>query len=383
MTNQPPALPGDWGLGPPKQDGLPTHRAPLRVAAKLMALLRGPTPTANRLEPNLSDPVDLARRIILEQAGALTALAGLLSESFKRAVTLLLKTRDPVVVTGIGKSGLIARKASATFSSTGTRAVFMYPVEGVHGDLGAVGPDATLLALSKSGHTEELARFVGHFRRVGGAVIAICEAGDSPLAELADVVLEIPGRPEAGPLALAPTTSTLMMLAVCDALAMALLDVRGFDEHQFAKFHPDGSLGRRLLTRASDVMHGGGEMPLVSGAAAFGELLVEMTGKRLGMACIVDERGALIGVITDGDLRRLLTRTETPWQFTAAEAWKQSRRDPSDPPVKCSTVLPTTLAVDCLRLMRESAITVLVVSEDGSAPVGIVRLQDLVRSGLG
>ena len=331
----------------------------------------------------MSEPVELARGFINEQTDALRALAELVGPSFQAAVSLILKTSDPVIVTGLGKSGLIARKAAATLSSTGTKAVFMHPVEALHGDLGIVGADAVLLVLSKSGHTEELVRFVGHFRRVGGGVVAVCEAGDSPLAELADVVLPIPARPEAGPLALAPTTSTLMMMALCDALAMVLLDARGFDEHQFARFHPDGSLGRRLLTRAADLMHGGAELPIVRTSVTFNELLLEMTGKHLGMTCITDESGALQGVFTDGDLRRLLIRRETPGRLTAGEAWRQSRRDPSDPPVKCSTILPTTLAVDCLRLMRDSAITVLIVAEDGAKPIGIVRLQDLVRAGLG
>jgi arabinose-5-phosphate isomerase len=240
-----------------------------------------------------------------------------------------------------------------------------------------------LLALSKSGRTEELVRFVGHFRRVGGGVIAVCETGDSPLAELADVLLPIPVRPEAGPLALAPTTSTLMMLAMCDALAMALLGARGFDVHDFARYHPDGSLGRRLLTRASDLMHGGDALPMVQGSATFNELLLEMTSKHLGMACVVGERQALIGVFTDGDLRRLVSRREAPWKLTAAGAWEQSRRDPSEPAVKCSTVSPDTLAVECMRIMRESAITALIVSEDGLIPIGVVRLQDAIRAGLG
>jgi len=303
--------------------------------------------------------------------------------AFQVAVNKIQFLRDQVIVTGIGKSGLIARKAAATLSSTGTPAVFMHPVEGLHGDLGLVRSGAILLALSKSGHTEELVRFVGHFRRVGGEVIAVCEAGDSPLGELADVVLPIPACREAGPLALAPTTSTLMMLAMCDALAMALLDARGFDEQQFANYHPDGSLGRRLLMRASDLVHGGDELPTIPGSATFNELLLEMTSKHLGMACVVDERRVLVGVFTDGDLRRLVARCEKPWKLTAAEAWRQSRRDPSEPSVASSTVSPATLAVECMRLMRESAITVLVVSEDGSVPTGIVRLQDLVRAGLG
>lgn len=331
----------------------------------------------------MRDPIQLARGMLKEQAQALVALAELVGEPFKKAVALVLAARGQVVVSGLGKSGLIARKIAATLASTGTPAIFMHPVEGVHGDLGAVGQDAVLLALSKSGHTEELVSFVGHFRRVGGKVIAICEAGESPLAELADVALPIPQRPEAGPLALAPTTSTLMTLALGDALAMALLDSRGFSEEQFAKFHPDGSLGRRLLMRASDLMHGGEQLACVKGAATFNELLMEMTTKRLGMSCVLDEKSELLGVFTDGDLRRLLTRCETPGKLSAGQAWRQSRRDPSDTPVRSSSVQPGTLAVDCLRIMRESEITVLVVSEDGHRPVGIVRLQDLVRAGLG
>lgn len=321
--------------------------------------------------------------MLKEQAQSLVALAELVGEPFKAAVSLILPVRGQVVVSGLGKSGLIARKIAATLASTGTPAIFMHPVEGVHGDLGAVGQESVLLALSKSGHTEELISFVGHFRRVGGKVVAICEAGHSPLAELSDIVLPIPQHSEAGPLALAPTTSTLMTLALGDALAMALLEARGFSEEQFAKFHPDGSLGKRLLLRASDLMHGGAQMASIKSSAKFNELLVEMTSKRLGMSCVVDEKGALVGVFTDGDLRRLLTRCETPGKLSAAEAWRQSRRDPSDTPVRCSTVPPTILAVECLRIMKDSEITVLVVSEDGLRPVGIVRLQDLVRAGLG
>lgn len=331
----------------------------------------------------MSDPVRLGRDLIREESVALAALADSLGEEFGRAVSLILESRDQVIVTGIGKSGLISRKAAGTFSSTGTPALFVHPVEGVHGDLGVVGEGAVLVALSKSGHTEELVRFVGHFRRVGGSVISICESGESPLVDLSDIVLSIPAKPEAGPLALAPTTSTVMMLAMCDALAMALLSARGLTAEQFARFHPDGSLGKRLLLRASDIMHGSGDMPVVRSIAGFPELLLEITSKHLGMTCVVDEGGDLIGVITDGDLRRLFMRCANPAGLSAHEAWLQSRRDSNEPVVKCSSVPPTELAVDCLRVMRESQITVLVVSEDGAKPVGIIRLQDLVRSGIG
>ncbi len=331
----------------------------------------------------MRDSIELAKGIIREQSAALAALAEAVGESFHQSVHRILQSNSQVIVTGIGKSGLIARKAAATFASTGTPAVFMHPVEGLHGDLGLVGQDATLLALSKSGHTEELVKFVGHFRRLGGGVISICESETSPLAELSDNHLPIPACREAGPLALAPTTSTVLMLSLCDALAMALLDARGFNEEQFARFHPDGSLGRRLLTRARDLMATGDRLPVAAGAATCNKLLLEMTGKHLGMACVVGGDGELIGVFTDGDLRRLLTRCTSLSGLTAAEAWRMSRRDPADPPVKCSTVKPSVLAADCLRIMRESEITMLVVSEDGARPTGIVRLQDLMRAGIG
>ena len=336
---------------------------------------------------------DLARGILQEQIEALRALAAVIGDSLSQAVELISSASDQMVVTGIGKSGLIARKAAATLASTGTPAIFMHPVEGVHGDLGAVGPGSVLLALSKSGHTEELVKFVQHFRRNGGKVIAVCEPGESgkqggprprpPLAELADVVLALPPLPEAGPLGLAPTTSTLMMLALCDVLAMVLLDAKGFSEDDFARYHPDGSLGRRLLTRAADLMHTGAELPIVQAGASFNDLLLEITGKHLGMACILDEDGAFQGVFTDGDLRRLLTRCASPGELTAGQAWQQSRRDTAEPLVKGTLVCPETLAVDCLALMRESEITVLVVSQDGRMPDGIIRLQDIVAAGLG
>jgi len=357
---------------------------------KLLLVSTASTTRQSNTEPALKKREDLARGILQEQIEALRALAEAIGDSLSQAVELIRSASDQMVVTGIGKSGLIARKAAATLASTGTPAIFMHPVEGVHGDLGAVGAGSVLLALSKSGRTEELVKFVQHFRRNGGHVIAVCEPGGpsgpqprSPLAELADVVLALPPLPEAGPLGLAPTTSTLMMLALCDVLAMVLLDARGFSEDDFARYHPDGSLGRRLLTRAKDLMHTGAELPIVKADASFNDLLLEITGKRLGMACILGEDGAFQGVFTDGDLRRLLTRCASPGELTAGQAWQQSRRDTAEPLVKGTLVRPETLAVDCLALMRESEITVLVVSQDERMPDGIIRLQDIVAAGLG
>ncbi len=346
---------------------------------------RVPPAAQREAEPIVRTPEAHAREFIAEQADALRAARELVGPSFGRAVEFILAARSPMIVTGIGKSGLIARKIAATLASTGSPAMFMHPVEGVHGDLGAVSPGAVLLALSKSGYSEEVVKFVQHFRRVSdaGRVIAICESLQSPLAELADAVLQLPDLPEAGPLRLAPTTSTLLSLALGDALAMVLLERRGFSESDFGRFHPEGSLGRRLLLRAADLMHAGPEMPVVCGSAPVPELLLTATNKHLGMACIVHDDSRLVGVFTDGDLRRLLTRCQNPMTLTAFEAWRQSRRSPDEPPVKCSTIPPSTLAVECLRIMRESQITVLVVSNDGDRPDGILRLQDLVRAGIG
>ncbi len=331
----------------------------------------------------MSDPVLLGRSVIEEEARALSSLAQTLGEPFRAAVTriLSLPTGGRVVVGGLGKSGIIARKIAATLSSTGTAAVYMHPVEGLHGDLGLVGPDDLLIALSRSGHTEEMVRFAGHFRRVGGHAIALCE-DRSPLAELCDVCLPLPKCREAGPLALAPTTSTTLMLALGDALAMALLDARGLKEADFAKFHPEGPLGRRLLLRAKDLMHGGADLPCVSVDAPFRDLLKELTDKHLGMACLVEADGRLFGVFTDGDLRRLIERHERPMDMAVRDAWRRSRRDPNDIPVPVSWIAPEALAVECLEVMRSSVITALVVADSRGAPVGVIRLQDLMKAGI-
>lgn len=332
----------------------------------------------------MSDAQALGKRIIREEAEALVALAGAIGPAFDQAVAALLDLGDhgQTIVSGIGKSGLIGRKIAATLSSTGTAAVFLHPVEGLHGDLGVVGRSDALIALSKSGQTEELVRFAAHFKRVGGPMIAVCESAESGLGELADVTLLLPRCDEAGPLALAPTTSTTMMLALGDALAMALLQARGFKEEDFARFHPEGALGRRLLLRAEDVMHRGGDMPIVKADATFRELLAEMTNKHLGCALLVESDRRLFGVFTEGDLRRLLERSDRPMSLAAREAWRLSRRDPTEPPVPVSFVPPHTLAVECLEIMRASQITGLVIASPDRVPLGFLRLQDLVKAGL-
>lgn len=327
--------------------------------------------------------LDIGRQVVMEEAEALRQVASGLSERFAAVVETLRRDGTQVIVSGLGKSGNIAAKIAASLTSTGTPAVYMHPVEALHGDLGIVTQKHALIVLSRSGNTDEITRFVVNFRRLGGPVIGVTQGRESKLAEVCDHVLLLPDLPEAGPLGLAPTTSCMMMLAMGDALAMALLQARGFGPENFASYHPDGSLGRRLLLRARDLMHSGNELPLVSAGRPLHDLLLEMTRKHLGLALIVEETGALLGTFTDGDLRRLLERAPEPLKLDARTAYRQSRRAPDDPPVKSSVVSADNLAVDCLRLMRDSRITSLVVVDAAEKPVGILRLIDLIDSGIG
>lgn len=321
--------------------------------------------------------------MVREEAAGLSALAEGLDERFDQAVRTILELRGQLITTGLGKSALVARKIAATLTSTGTAAVYIHPVEGLHGDLGIVSQDNGLVALSKSGNTEELGRFVEHFRRRGGGpVIVMTEKPASKLAELASVVLVLPVVPEACPLGLAPTTSTTMMMALGDALAMALLEARGFGREHFAELHPAGSLGRRLLLRVGDLMHAGEELPMVREDARFAELLGQIDAKRLGMSCIVDNKGRLLGTFTDGDLRRLMLRGVEPGRLSLRDALRLSRRDSSDLPVVRSTVQAETLVVECLELMKRSKITQLVVVDGQDHPVGVIRQHDIVAAGM-
>jgi arabinose-5-phosphate isomerase len=331
----------------------------------------------------LTSPLDIAQQVVREEAEALGQLAQTLGSDFDAVLDTILRANQQIVVSGLGKSGNVAQKIAATLTSTGTPAVFMHPVEALHGDLGIVTERHCLIALSRSGNTEEVLRFVAHFRRLGGPVIGMTQARSSRLAEICKHVLLLPDVPEAGPLNLAPTTSCIMMLAAGDALAMALLHKRGFQARDFAQYHPEGALGRRLLLRASDLMHTGAALPLVRAGQPFGELIVEMTRKQLGLAIIVEPDGRMLGTFTDGDLRRIFERVDDPRRIDARTAHSRSRRSPEAPAVPISTVLPTRLAVDCLQIMRSEAITSLVVADEGGRPVGLLRLMELLTAGLG
>jgi len=328
-------------------------------------------------------PLQVARQVVAEEAEALRRLADELDHDFDDVLATIAAAAPPIVVSGLGKSGHIAQKIAASLTSTGTPAVFMHPVEALHGDLGIVTERQCLLVLSRSGNTDEILRLVSHFRRLGGPVISITQNPESRLAEMSRHVIRLPDVPEAGPLNLAPTTSCVLMLAVGDALAMALLHKSGFRAEDFAQYHPEGALGRRLLLRAADLMHAGDALPLVPAAASFNELVVEMTRKQLGLALIVERDGRLLGTFTDGDLRRVFERVADPRQIDARTAYQKSRRPSTAPPVPISTIRPSHLAVECLRIMRAAQITSLVVTEEDGKPIGLLRLMDLINAGLG
>lgn len=330
-------------------------------------------------------PVDTARQVIADEAEALRRLETSFAEGFGETFSAALETlrgSTQIVVSGLGKSGNIAQKIAASLTSTGSPAVCMHPVEALHGDLGIVTEKHCLIALSRSGNTDEVIRFVAHFRRLGGPVIGITQKRESRLAELSQHALVLPDVPEAGPLSLAPTTSCVMMLSLGDALAMSLLQKKGFQSEDFAQYHPEGSLGRRLLLRAADLMHTGEDLPIVCADDPFDHLLLEMTRKKLGLALVVERNGRLLGTFTDGDLRRILERVENPRQIDAGTAHTRSRRSAEAPAVRMSTVTSGEPAIECLRVMRESQITSLVVADEGGNAVGVLRLMDLLDAGL-
>ena len=313
-----------------------------------------------------------ARKVLEIEAAAILALASRLDERFDRAVALLLRCRGRVILTGLGKSGLIARKISATLSSTGTPSFFLHAAEAVHGDLGAIQSDDVVVAVSYSGETAELLRLLEAIKRLGAALIAITGDPASTLAQAADVALDCSVSEEACPLNLVPTASTTATLALGDALAMTLVDARGFQSHDFASLHPGGKIGKRLM-RVESLMHGGVHCPIVSVDTPMRDVIYEMSRKRLGMTCVVDHDQHLLGVITDGDLRRQMERAQAVLQMTAQDVMTKG-------PV---TVAPQILAAEALHIMEQRKITaIVVVDSELRRVVGVVHLHDLWRTEL-
>jgi arabinose-5-phosphate isomerase len=313
--------------------------------------------------------LDLARKVLRIEADAIMAMVDRVGDDFERALELLDACRGRVIVTGMGKSGIICRKIAATLSSTGTAAWFLHPAEAIHGDLGAIREDDVVLALSHSGETEELVRLLESIRRIGARLIVLTGSPASTMARAADVTLDCSVAEEACPMNLVPTASTTAALALGDALAMTLLVRKGFGEEQFASLHPGGKLGRRLL-RVENAMHAADATPVVRTAAAMPEVIHEMSSKRLGMTCVVDDERRLVGVFTDGDLRRLMTRTTDVLALTAGEAMTPR-------PI---TINRQLLAVEALKIMEVHKITSVVVVDRRGYVEGVVHLHDLWRT---
>ena len=317
-----------------------------------------------------ADPLKSAERVLRTEAEAIAALVDRLGEPLLHALEILKRCRGRVVVTGVGKSGLVGRKIAATLASTGTPALFLHSGEGAHGDLGMVARGDVLLVVSNSGETDEVLGLLPAIARLGIPLLVMTGNTQSTLARHGDVVLDVSVKEEACPMNLTPTASTTAALAMGDALAVALLELRGLQEEDFALFHPGGTLGRRLLLRVEDLMHVGEALPIVLEDAPMQEVILEMTGKRFGATGVVDAAGALVGIITDGDLRRQLQRDG---QFFDRGARDVMTRHPK-------TISRDELATKALEVMEHHAITVLLITDRMDRPVGILHLHDLLRA---
>ena len=318
------------------------------------------------------DYLNSAKRTISIESAAVAALTERIDAQFSRACELLLACDGRVVVTGMGKSGHIGKKIAATLASTGTPAMFVHPGEASHGDLGMFTPDDVVLALSNSGETSEIVTILPLFKRINIPLISMTAKPDSNLSRAADANLHIGVEKEACPLNLAPTSSTTTQLVLGDALAIALLEAKGFSEEDFAFSHPGGSLGRRLLLKVENVMHTGADVPSVKAGTLLYDALFEVTQKRLGMTAVLDENGAVIGIFTDGDLRRALDQ-DVNLKNTPIEQVMTAN---------CTTIKADILAAECLAIMESKKINALLVVDDANKPVGALNMHDLLKAGV-
>jgi arabinose-5-phosphate isomerase len=313
-----------------------------------------------------------AKEVIRKEAEAVALLEKKIDENFVRAVELILKSKGRVIVTGIGKSGIIGKKIAATLTSTGTAAFFLHPTEGIHGDLGMVQKNDVVIAITKSGGTDEVYQLIPLFKRLGVPIITFTGSPSSQVAEKSDVVIDVSVDQEACGNNLVPTSSTTAALVMGDALAIALLDERHFSSEDFALLHPGGHLGRKLLLKVSDIMHTGDEIPMVSEETDMKQVILEMTSKRMGTTTVVNQKGQLVGIFTDGDLRRLVERTDEMFSLKAGQVMT---KDPK-------TIDGDELAAKALNLMEFHSITSLVITNGKRQPTGIVHLHDILKAGV-
>jgi arabinose-5-phosphate isomerase len=317
-----------------------------------------------------SDPLERAERVLRLEAEGILGLIPRLGDALVRAVDRLCGCRGRVIVSGMGKSGIIGRKIAATLASTGTPAYFLHPAEGVHGDLGMVARGDVILAISNSGETSEMLGILEHLKRLGTPIVLLTGNPQSTLARQSDVVLDVSVAEEACPMNLAPTTSTTAVLAMGDALAMVLLDRKGLGPEDFAALHPRGTLGWRALFRVADLMHTGEALPIVGEDVSMKDVIIEMTSKRLGVTTVVDATGRLTGVVTDGDLRRLQLREGSVLGLRARDCMT------TDPKV----IGAAELAAKALERMEAFAITSLIIVDGERRPRGMIHLHDILRA---
>jgi arabinose-5-phosphate isomerase len=321
------------------------------------------------------DIIRLGREAFLQEADTLREVGESLDHSFVAAVRKLYACQGQVLTTGLGKSGIVARKLAATLTSTGTPSHFIHPVEAAHGDLGIVRDSDILIALSRGGNNPEVVGLAARCREFEMTTIAITGRPDSELASASDIVLHTPVAREACPLDLTPTTSAVAAMAMGDALVVSLITMRGFQREDFALFHPSGALGRSLLTRVSELMHTGEELPVVNHTLTLRQSLPEIVGKRLGGTCVVDEQGKLAGLCVDGDIKRILLEREDALDLPITAAMNP----------RPSTIQPEMLAISALRMMEQrkrGPVTLLIVTDPENRPVGLLHIHDVLRAGL-
>ena len=316
--------------------------------------------------------IQRGKKVVKTEAEAVRALEDRIDEHFEKAVDLLLNCKGRVIVTGMGKSGIIAKKIASTLTSTGTAAFFLHPADGVHGDLGAVLKEDVVICISKSGNTEEILQLLPLFKRQGISIIVMTGNMDSGLAKRSDVVLDVSVKEEACHYDLVPTSSTTATLVMGDALALVLFQERGLSIEDFAQFHPGGDIGKRLLLQVDDVMRTGEDIAKVNMDVPLSQAILEITSKRLGATCVMDGDGKLVGIITDGDLRRLMERRQDIWALKAKDVMTEKP--------KC--VPFGVLAAKALHVMEEYSVNQLIIVDKKMDPVGMVHIHDLLKAGI-
>ncbi|MFT6734030.1 MAG: arabinose-5-phosphate isomerase [Polaribacter sp.] len=316
--------------------------------------------------------INLGKAVVEIEKQAIEALSAKINADFALACELLLACEGRIVVIGMGKSGHIGKKIAATLASTGSPAFFVHPGEASHGDLGMITGKDVVIAISNSGETNEIISLLPVIKRLNVPLISITGKTDSTLANFADVNLDASVEQEACPMNLAPTASTTVTLVMGDALAVSLLDARGFTENDFALSHPGGSLGRKLLLKVEDVMHKGNDIPIVKNSTSVSDALLEMTNKRLGMTCVTSESGKLVGIYTDGDLRRTLANNLNLNQTLIAKVMTKGGK----------TIFSGQLAAEAIKIMEDNAVNALVVVDENHSPIGALNMYDLLKAGV-